>query len=254
MPNAIPDEFEGLSPLNTLDFLKLLNSLFLDLLKRIRQLILNGLGAAGALSWAGHLVLQIFERIHFDPLYAFTVPVLACIIGVLTYFGYLGNESKGFIFECRKFLLEVCGAAGATYFILTWIALCYSAATIGTGGLFLASFIVALLAAYAVYGGDKQPGLAHNFLTKVFGAGGGSYWLLDFLIWASVGVNPILLIIIPAVMMAISGAFWCYEKSDEIKQTRLSVYSYGKVFSDDKRDESISPASKSNHKGMASSV
>lgn len=223
----LPVEIPALA---TIDLLERLWRSFIRLLEALRGFILNGLGASGALSWLGYSLLALLDFLSFEPLYLYTVPVLACVIGLLAYLGYLQDYSKeGLLFEARKFLLTVCGASGATFFILTWFALIIPVATTPLGWMLLASAFMSFVAIRLVYFGDKNPGMGHRFLTQVLGAGGGTFWLLETLMLAaSCTFNPLVLIIIPAFIMLCCAGKWYRENSTTIKTCLSSFSSPGK--------------------------
>lgn len=69
----------------------------------------------------------------------------------------------------------------------------------------------------------KKPGLCHSFVTQVLGAGGATFWFLSFIaIAATCTFNPLILILVPAVIMTVFAARWGYENSNAIKTCLVS--------------------------------
>ncbi len=197
----------------------------------LRGLIPKGFGGAGAFTWSCTLLLTVACFLGVSALFPWALPMVASVIGLMvliSHFWKTKPEDRGVLYELRRFLLKVCGPAGATYFGLTWLALVTTTLSLDkiialslicfavmppVAFLFIISGIVAICAAYAVYGDDKKPGNWHGFISSVLGSGGATHWFLSFLIFTGVTIANPLIIIIPAVVMICATVVWYFEKS-----------------------------------------
>lgn len=215
----------------------------------MRNIIPKGFGAAGALSWALTGLIEVgklfVDGISIASDYLF---IATATIGLIVFIAHncakpseedLKNSKEKlkypkegsilwYLDQLRIFLLKVCGPAGGTYFLLTWIALVlitinpvvFAAPAIGV--LLAISAVVALTAFYLVYFTRTEDHATLKqiicFISRVPGTGGATHWFLAFLMFTGVSISTPILIAIPAVMMLIAGVIW-YLDHYHIKNT-----------------------------------